>query len=289
MQHIQRHPDRSLGIIAFSEKQQTAIENAIIDFREQNPKYEWFFDEAKEEPFFVKNLENVQGDERDTIIFSICYAKDRNGKMYMRFGPLGHEGGERRLNVAITRAKCNVKLVGSILPSDIDLNRTNSAGVRMLRSYIEFARQGTTALKPAEKEDSFEAADEFCKVIVDFLEKHGYTVQTQVGCSDYKIDIAAVNPKVDGEYIAGIECDGLSYIQARTARDRDHLRGSILKNMGWNLYRVCSIWANIQTAVILRYNFFCTSFRMRYKLNIYMQKGSKVSKMPWVFKLLCQM
>ena len=240
LQHIQRHPDRSLGIIAFSEKQQTAIENAIIDFREQNPKYEWFFDEAKEEPFFVKNLENVQGDERDTIIFSICYAKDRNGKMYMRFGPLGHEGGERRLNVAITRAKCNVKLVGSILPSDIDLNRTNSAGVRMLRSYIEFARQGTTALKPAEKEDSFEATDEFCKVIVDFLEKHGYTVQTQVGCSDYKIDIAVVNPKVDGEYIAGIECDGLSYIQARTARDRDHLRRSILKNMGWNLYRVWS-------------------------------------------------
>lgn len=86
------------------------MKNAIIDFRERNPKYEWFFDESKDEPFFVKNLENVQGDERDTIIFSICYAKDRTGKMYMRFGPLGHEGGERRLNVAITRAKCNVKL-----------------------------------------------------------------------------------------------------------------------------------------------------------------------------------
>lgn len=240
LKHIQQHPDRSLGIIAFSEKQQTAIENAIIDFRERNPKYEWFFDESKDEPFFVKNLENVQGDERDTIIFSICYAKDRIGKMYMRFGPLGHEGGERRLNVAITRAKCNVKLVGSILPSDIDLSRTNSEGVRMLRSYIEFARQGTSALKPIEKTGSFETEDDFCKVISAFLKKHGYVVEIEVGCSDYKIDISVVNPEVEGEYIAGIECDGLSYIHAKTARDRDHLRRTILQNMGWNLYRVWS-------------------------------------------------
>lgn len=102
--------------------------------------------------FFVKNLENVQEDERDTIIFSICYAKDKSGKMYMRFGPLGHSSGERHLNVAITRAKCNVKLVGSIFPSDIDLNRINSEGVRMLRSYIEFAIKGESVLKPIEKE-----------------------------------------------------------------------------------------------------------------------------------------
>lgn len=240
LDHIKRHPNRSLGIIAFSEKQQTTIENAIVDFRERNPQYEWFFDESKDEPFFVKNLENVQGDERDTIIFSICYAKDRTGKMYMRFGPLGHEGGERRLNVAITRAKCNVKLVGSILPSEIDLSRTNSEGVKMLRSYIEFAQQGTSALKPIETDKTFEQKDDFCKVIVDFLRKHGYTVETEIGCSDYKIDMAVVNPDVEGEYIAGIECDGLSYIHAKTVRDRDHLRRTILQNMGWNLYRVWS-------------------------------------------------
>lgn len=240
LEHIQKHPDRSLGIIAFSEKQQTAIENAIIDFRERMPQYEWFFDESKDEPFFVKNLENVQGDERDTIIFSICYAKDKNGKMYMRFGPLGHAGGERRLNVAITRAKCNVKLVGSILPSDIDLNRTNSDGVRMLRSYIEFARKGSSVLKPAEKEEAFETVDEFCNFVAEFLENNGYKVQKQVGCSDYKIDIAIENPDVDGEFIAGIECDGISYVQAKTARDRDHLRRTVLENMGWNLYRVWS-------------------------------------------------
>ncbi len=240
LQHIQRHPKRSLGIIAFSEKQQNEIEKAILQFRIDMPEYEWFFDESKEEPFFVKNLENVQGDERDTIIFSICYAKDQNGKMYMRFGPLGNNGGERRLNVAITRAKCNIKLVGSILPTDIDLNRTNSEGVRMLRSYIEFAQKGTIALKPVEKGSSFDCKDDFCKAIVDFLERHGYSVHTHIGCSDYKIDIAVCNPNNEDEYIAGIECDGLSYIQARTARDRDHLRASVLKNMGWNLYRIWS-------------------------------------------------
>ena len=238
--HIRNHPERSLGIIAFSEKQQTAIENAIIEFREENPLYEYFFDEAIEEPFFVKNLENVQGDERDTIIFSICYAKDRNGRMYMRFGPLGHEGGERRLNVAITRAKCNVKLVGSILPSDIDLNRTKSEGVRMLRSYIEFARSNSSSGNSQERVDEFTATDEFCDEVAAFLIEKGYQIQRRIGCSDYRIDIAVENPDVKDDFIAGIECDGLSYIQAKTARDRDHLRRKVLESMGWNMYRVWS-------------------------------------------------
>ena len=239
-EHIDKHPDRSLGIIAFSESQQSAIENAIIDYRERNPGYEWFFDESRDEPFFVKNLENVQGDERDTIIFSICYGKDKNGAMYMNFGPVGHNGGERRLNVAITRAKCNIKLVGSILPSDIDVDRAKSDGARMLRSYIEYARKGASALRPVEKTEAFELEDNFCEVVSRFLEEHGYTIEKQIGCSDYKIDIAVKNPKAEEEFIAGIECDGLSYIHAKTARDRDHLRRSVLQNMGWNLYRVWS-------------------------------------------------
>lgn len=239
-EHIDKHPDRSLGIIAFSESQQTAIENAIIDYRERNPFYEWFFDESRDEPFFVKNLENVQGDERDTIIFSICYGKDKNGVMYMNFGPIGHNGGERRLNVAITRAKCNIKLVGSILPSDIDINRAKSEGARMLRSYIEYAGKGASVLQPLERTEAFESEDDFCEIVASFLEKHGYSIERQVGCSDYKIDIAVVNPNAEGEFIAGIECDGLSYIHAKTARDRDHLRRSVLQNMGWNMYRVWS-------------------------------------------------
>lgn len=240
LEHIKNNPDRSLGIIAFSEKQQNAIENAIVEFREDNPQYEQFFDDSKEEPFFVKNLENVQGDERDTIIFSICYARDLNGKMYMRFGPLGHEGGERRLNVAITRAKCNVKLVGSILPSDIDLNRTKSDGVRMLRSYIEFARQGNISTSFSKETQGFQDVDEFCDEVAEFLTNNGYKIQRSIGCSDYKIDIAVENPDIENDFIAGIECDGLSYVQAKTARDRDHLRKSVLENMGWNMYRVWS-------------------------------------------------
>ena len=239
-EHIRNHSERSLGIIAFSEKQQTAIENAIMVFREENPLYEYFFNEAVEEPFFIKNLENVQGDERDTIIFSICYAKDRNGRMFMRFGPLGHEGGERRLNVAITRAKCNVKLVGSILPSDIDLNRTKSEGIRMLRSYIEFARSNSASGNSHEKVDEFTATDEFCDEVAAFLIEKGYQIQRRIGCSDYRIDIAVENPNVKDDFIAGIECDGISYVQANTARDRDHLRRKVLENMGWNMYRVWS-------------------------------------------------
>lgn len=240
--HIEKYPNRSLGIIAFSEKQQQAIILEIQRMRENNPKYEPFFEEGKEDEFFVKNLENVQGDERDTIIFSIGYAKTKEQKsqnkgMSMNFGPLTKQGGERRLNVAITRAKLNVKLVGSILPSDIDLERTESEGVRMLRSYVEFARNGEVSLASANKK---KIQDDFVDTIYDFLQEKGYRVKKHVGCSGYKIDIVIENPNYEGEYAAGIECDGVVYASAHTARDRDRLRQSVLSNMGWKLYRVWS-------------------------------------------------
>lgn len=239
-EHIRRHPERSLGVIAFSEKQQTAIENALMDFRERHPEQEWFFDEAKDEPFFVKNLENVQGDERDSILFSICYAKDKNGKMHLRFGPLGQEGGERRLNVAITRAKTNIKLVGSILPADIDLKRTNAQGVRMLRSYIEFARRGDLAAEHLQESASDTCTDGFRAEIASFLRRSGYPVRTGLGSSENKIDIAVMDPDAEGQILAGVECDGQAYIRARTVRDRDHLKTSILERMGWKMYRIWS-------------------------------------------------
>lgn len=158
--------------------------------------------------------------------------------MSMLFGPLGKSGGERRLNVAITRAKINIKLVSSILPSDIDLSRTESEGVKMLRSYIEFAMNGEVSLASAHKTAK---PDEFADAIADFITSHGYKVRQHVGCSGYKIDIAIQHPSDTIEqYVAGIECDGLSYASARTARDRDRLRGTVLKNMGWNMYRVWS-------------------------------------------------
>ena len=242
VEHIEKHPDRSLGIIAFSEKQQQAIAREIQMFREKNPKYEDFFKEGKEEEFFIKNLENVQGDERDTIFFSIGYAKTKVQKlagksMTLRFGPLGKQGGERRLNVAITRAKRNVKLVSSILPSDIDLSRTESEGIRLLHDYIAFAMNGNMALA---KSQTRVARDEFKSSIADFIRSKGYIVRESIGCSGYKIDIAIKHASQREEYVAGIECDGLSYVSARTARDRDRLRKSVLSSMGWRLYRVWS-------------------------------------------------
>ena len=239
-EHILKHPERSLGIIAFSESQQSVIEDEIHKFRTANPRFEHFFNENKEDAFFVKNLENVQGDERDTIIFSICYGKNATGRMYMRFGPLGHQGGERRLNVAITRAKHNVKLVGSILPEDIDLNKTKSEGVKMLRSYIRFAINGSSMLQNVHKKNSLYEEDTFAKYVGDFLMKRGYNIKMNVGSSDYTIDIAVEHPDYPGNYFAGVECDGNSYYMARTVRDRESLRTSVLEQMGWRMYRVWS-------------------------------------------------
>ena len=241
-EHIDKHPERSLGIIAFGSRQQQAISDEIQRFREQNPKYEDFFIEDKEEAFFVKNLENVQGDERDSIFFSVGYAKTKEQKvmgkpMAMRFGPLGNYGGERRLNVAITRAKINVKLVSSILPSDIDLSKTGSEGIHMLRSYMEFARSEGATLASANQS---RVPDDFVNAVYKYICARGYKARKYIGCSGYRIDIAVEHPEKK-EFAAGIECDGFSYALARTARDRDRLRGSVLKNMGWNLYRVWSV------------------------------------------------
>ncbi|URZ18332.1 DUF3320 domain-containing protein [Clostridium felsineum] len=248
-EHINKFPNRSLGVVTFSQSQQHAIEIAINDLRISNSKYEEFFNEDKEDAFFIKNLENVQGDERDTIIFSIGYAKDINGRMYMNLGPLSRNGGYRRLNVAITRAKYNIKLVGSILPTDIDLDRTNSKGVRMLKNYMEFAIQGVNAL-----ENEITVSESIClespfeESVYDFLVMKGYNVITQVGCSGYRIDLAVKHPTLNGIFVIGIECDGAAYHSARTARERDRLRQSVLENIGWKIYRIWSTdWVKDRT------------------------------------------
>ena len=240
-EHFRKHPNRSLGVVTFSEAQQNAVDATVRQKRLENPSFDKFFIEDKEEPFFIKNLENVQGDERDTIIFSIGYAKDSKGIMYMNFGPLSREGGYRRLNVAITRAKHNVKLVGSIVPTDIDLDKVSSEGVKMLRSYIEFAQQGIVAL---EKELTFnydlDFDSPFEEAVYDFLQSKGYNVVTQVGCSGFRIDMAVKHPTQTGKFVIGIECDGATYHSSRTARERDRLRQAVLEDMGWIIYRIWS-------------------------------------------------
>ena len=240
-EHFMKYPKRSLGVVTFSEAQQNAVDAAIRQKRLQNPTFDKFFIEDAEEPFFIKNLENVQGDERDTIIFSIGYAKDNKGIMYMNFGPLSREGGYRRLNVAITRAKHNVKLVGSIVPTDIDLEKVSSEGVKMLRSYIEFAQQGIVALDKELKYNYDLTFDSpFEEAVYDFLQSKGYNVVTQVGCSGFRIDMAIKHPKHNGEFAIGIECDGATYHNSRTARERDRLRQTVLEDMGWTIYRIWS-------------------------------------------------
>jgi very-short-patch-repair endonuclease len=240
-EHFRKYPERSLGVIAFSEAQQNEIDVAVRQLRSKYSSFEQFFNEEKEEPFFIKNLENVQGDERDTIIFSIGYAKDQNGIMHMNFGPLSKQGGYRRLNVAITRAKYNVKLVGSIKPTDIDLERTNSEGVKMLRQYIEFAIHGPESLQSELSIPSFAEFDSpFEEEVYKLLCEAGYKVDTQVGCSGYRIDLAVRNPDLSGRYLIGIECDGATYHSARTARERDRLREEVLKMRGWKIHRIWS-------------------------------------------------
>ena len=242
-EHFRTNPERSLGVIAFGEVQQQAIDTELRRRRLMNPEFESFFNEEIEEPFFVKNLENVQGDERDTIIFSIGYAKDASGVFRMNFGPLSRNGGERRLNVAITRAKYNVKLVGSILPTDIIDSKISTEGPKLLKAYIEFAQQGQAALDTAkadENENAEQKAETFENSIHGFLEEHGYKTDVKIGSSVYKIDMAVKHPDVEGVYVLGIECDGDSYHTARTARERDRLRREVLMNMGWKLYRIWS-------------------------------------------------
>ena len=238
--NIAEFPNRSLGIVAFSRAQQDLIDDILSKRRQESPQYEEFFSNSKAEPFFIKNLESVQGDERDTIIFSVAYAKDVQGRFYHNFGPLNREGGERRLNVAVTRAKDNVQLVASIYYTDIDLSRTQSEGARLLRAYLDYAQNGPLAL---EREISVSGKDHFDspfeQEVCDFLRDNGYSVDTQVGCSGYRIDMGLRAPN-SSDYVLAIECDGATYHSSKNARDRDRLRQSVLENMGWEFYRIWS-------------------------------------------------
>ena len=238
--NIEMYPERSLGVVAFSKSQQELIDKLLARKRQENPDKEFFFKTDSNEAFFVKNLETVQGDERDTIIFSVAYGFDTQGRFMHNFGPLNRVGGERRLNVAVTRAKYNVQLVASIHCTDIDLSRTNAEGARLLREYLDFAENGTVALERSvsvSQSDHFDS--EFELEVCEFLRSKGFSVDTQVGCSGFKIDLGLKKPN-SSDYILAIECDGATYHSSKNARDRDRLRQEILERMGWQFYRIWS-------------------------------------------------
>ena len=244
--------DWSIGIVTFSQAQQTLIENLMEEVRRERSDVDYFFSEEAAEPVFVKNLENVQGDERDVILFSICYGPDSLGRVSMNFGPMNKEGGERRLNVAITRARREVIVFSTLRADQIDLARSRARGVRDLKNFIEYAERGPSAIAEATQYDSAAGFDSpFEKAVYDVLVNKGWEVHRQVGCARYRIDLAVVDPDRPGQYLLGIECDGANYHRAKTARDRDKLREGILRGLGWRLYRIWSTdwWTNFDQEV----------------------------------------
>ena len=250
---------KSVGVVTFSVVQQALIEDLLSDLFIFHPELETFALEC-EEPLFIKNLENVQGDERDVILFSVGYGPDAEGRVSMNFGPLNRAGGERRLNVAVSRARYEMIIFSTLRSDMIDLNRTSSIGVAGLKRFLEYAEKGTkrilntsTSIQPSEEETSIE------KIIADKLRSLGYTVHTDIGCSGYKIDIGIVDTQNPSNYQLGIICDGKNYRRTKTVRDRDIVQNNVLKALGWN---ICRIWtmdwwekpdeviASIQTAIV---------------------------------------
>ncbi len=226
---------RSLGIVTFSAPQQALIEDLLEVMRYERPDLDLYFGSGVAEPIFVKNLENVQGDERDVILFSICYGPDEEGKVWMNFGPLNQDGGERRLNVAVTRARQQLIVFSTLTPDKIDLKRTRATGVKHLRLFLEYAERGPSRLatvRDAQGEHSIEAR------LQASLKARGHHLTAQLGCSDYRIDLAIHHPRDPRRLLLGIECDGSSYASAKVARDRDRLRQELLVRLGWRLHRV---------------------------------------------------
>jgi very-short-patch-repair endonuclease len=252
-EHIDERSSKSLGVVAFSSKQADAIRETIERERETDRELDAFVSEDDAlEGFFVKSLENVQGDERDALIFSVGYGPDSAGKIAMNFGPLNQSGGERRLNVAVTRAKELVQVVTSIQPGDIDLGRTGATGVEDFKHYLEYAKRGEEALTRSDSESQFLHFDsEFEEAVYTALESRGFDVTTQVESSGYSIDLAIKHPDNPGKYVLGIECDGAAYHSSKTARDRDRTRQMVLEDLGWTIHRIWSPdWASNKEAEI---------------------------------------
>jgi very-short-patch-repair endonuclease len=245
MGHFRASPGLTLGVIAASPRQQNRILDELEAQRSLSPDLEGFFKEDLPERFFVKNLENVQGDERDAIILSVGYGPDAAGKVAMRFGPLNRQGGERRLNVAVTRARASMAVVASLTSADIDLSRTQARGPALLRAFLDYAERGPKALaegipgaSAGEGADGFDSP--FEREVFDELRRRGLTLHTQVGCGGFRIDMAVVDPAAGGRYLLGVECDGATYHSSATARDRDRLRQAVLEGLGW---RLCRVWS----------------------------------------------
>jgi very-short-patch-repair endonuclease len=238
IRHAEDRPHETLGVIALGIKHARRIQMELDRVLPLRPDLDEFFDQSKDERFFVKNLERVQGDERDSIVLSVGYGKDRAGNLPYRFGPILQNGGERRLNVAVTRARVRMVVVSSFTHHDMDPSRSTAKGVEFLRLYLQYAASGGNLL-------GYEGASPvplngFEADIKDALEARGIPLIPQYGCSKYRIDLVAQHPERPGRLVLAIECDGASYHSSPTARDRDRLRQQMLEGLGWRFHRIWS-------------------------------------------------
>lgn len=236
IERMQQNPDKSIGVVAFSKQQSDLIEDILTEVLAKYPELEKANINSTE-PLFIKNLENVQGDERDIILFSVGYGPDKEGHVSMNFGPLNKVGGERRLNVAVSRARYEMKIFSTLKPEQIDEHRTNAEGVLGLKQFLLYASRGCE--KAAETDEYNE--NQMIKQIASRLEEEGFEVRTSVGKSSLKVDIAVVDPLNPDKYILGIICDGDSYYQLKTMRDREVVQPSVLHMLGWDLMHIWSI------------------------------------------------
>ncbi len=235
-----RESKLTIGIVTFNTEQMNLIEDLLDDERRRDPSLEPYFSEMELEPLFVKNLESVQGDERDIMYFSITYGPDIGGAVSMNFGPMNRDGGERRLNVAITRARHELRVFSSLKGEQLDLSRTQAAGVRDLKHFMEFAERGPRALAEATKGSLGGFDSPFEEAVAAALSAKGWQVQTQIGASSFRVDLGIVHPDAPGTYLCGVECDGATYHRSATARDRDMLREQVLRGLGWEILRIWS-------------------------------------------------
>ncbi len=231
---------QTIAVVTFSQAQQRCVEDHLDRRRRDNAALEAAL-AAHAEPLIVKNLENIQGDERDVVYFSIGYGPDRTGRVSMAFGPLNRDGGERRLNVAVTRARELLLVFSTLRPEQMDLSRTSAVGVHHLKAFLEYAATGPSALA-AESTISAHAeyGSPFEEQVAAALERRGWRTQSQVGVAGYRIDLGVVHPEHPGRYLAAIECDGAAYHSAATARDRDRIRQAVLERLGWSVLRIWS-------------------------------------------------
>jgi very-short-patch-repair endonuclease len=240
IRHARECPGLSLGVGTLNQPQQRRILEVLDKLREaakNDKRIEDFFSETHREKFFVKNLENIQGDERDVIFLSVCFGKDRNGKFSASFGALNGDGGWKRLNVLVTRARQRCVVFSSITADDIAVTKSSPLGVVRLKEYLEAAKTGRlkdAAVAGGDFDSDFEK--EVCRAV----REAGWEVQAQVGCAGFSIDLAVVDPKHPGRYLLGIECDGATFHSSPTARDRDRLRQSVLEDLGWKIHRIWS-------------------------------------------------